>query len=677
MDLIRVFRPQATLTDEEVEHGLKMMTWEGVTSMAMFSVTASGLLAAFALALGANNFQIGILAAVPYITQPLQIPAILLVERLRWRKAIALASWIPAQLTWLLIALIPLVVAVPSDAAVAILLGVLALRGVPAAVANCSFNSWFRDPVPQRFLGGFFSRRLALSTVVAMVFSLAGGIFIEYWQGWASPSNEVFGYTIVLLAGATFLGLASPWFMARIPEPMMPRSAIPQRTLVGMIAIPSRDRNFRQLLNFMFFWSFAAGLATPFFTVFMLQGLNFPLWAVIGLNTLSQATFVLFLRIWGPFADRFGSKVILSLSSSLYLLVILGWAFTTMPDPHFLTVPLVVILQVFAGAAASGVNLTVGTIGLKLAPEGESTPYLAVAALAISLGTGLGPLAGGIFSDFFSVRQLGLVFEWIDPGQVAQVHFLQFSGFDFLFVLAFIIGLVTLNTLTTIQEEGEVGREVVLDELLGPTREMARVIGHIPGLRSISRYSFSYLSRIPGLDVAVGVTAYQIAAAARSVVTAATRGNVDRKVLADQVGQVVSNAVVKIEDLEQLGTSQALEIARHTARGMVYATQGVSEEIRNLNVGTVLGTVRALREIATNPEEILREIGYGTILGAVEVGSDVTRSTRRVTRGAREAARELGISKAQAVEWVGQGSLSAAEVIGPEAVAQVRDALRN
>ncbi|HEU0022709.1 MAG TPA: MFS transporter, partial [Dehalococcoidia bacterium] len=465
--------------------------------------------------------------------------------------------------------------------------------------------------------------------------------------------------------------------MARIPEPMMPRSAIPQRTLVGMIAIPSRDRNFRQLLNFMFFWSFAAGLATPFFTVFMLQGLNFPLWAVIGLNTLSQATFVLFLRIWGPFADRFGSKVILSLSSSLYLLVILGWAFTTMPDPHFLTVPLVVILQVFAGAAASGVNLTVGTIGLKLAPEGESTPYLAVAALAISLGTGLGPLAGGIFSDFFSVRQLGLVFEWIDPGQVAQVHFLQFSGFDFLFVLAFIIGLVTLNTLTTIQEEGEVGREVVLDELLGPTREMARVIGHIPGLRSISRYSFSYLSRIPGLDVAVGVTAYQIAAAARSVVTAATRGNVDRKVLADQVGQVVSNAVVKIEDLEQLGTSQALEIARHTARGMVYATQGVSEEIRNLNVGTVLGTVRALREIATNPEEILREIGYGTILGAVEVGSDVTRSTRRVTRGAREAARELGISKAQAVEWVGQGSLSAAEVIGPEAVAQVRDALRN
>lgn len=653
------------------------MTWEGVASMAMFSVTTSGLLAAFALALGANNFQIGILAALPFITQPLQIPAILLVERLRWRKAIALASWIPAQLMWLLIALIPLVVAFPSNAAVVMLLGILALRGIPAAIANCSFNSWFRDLVPQRVLGGFFSKRLALSTIVAMVFSLAGALFIEYWQGWASPSNPVFGYTIVLLVGAIFLGLASPSFMVRIPEPLMPLSANPRQSLVAMIATPVRNHNFRQLLSFLFFWGFAASLATPFFTVFMLQDLDFPLWAVIGLNLLSQLTFVLCLRIWGPFADRFGSKVILSLSASLYLLVILGWAFTTTPDKHFLTVPLVVILQIFAGAAASGVNLTVGTIGLKLAPEGESTPYLAVAALATSLGTGLGPLAGGLFSDFFSVRQLGIIFEWVDPTRVAQIPALQLSGFDFLFGSAFIIGLITLNTLTIIQEEGEVGREIVLEELLGPTREMSRVIGHIPGLRSLSKYPYTYLGRIPGLDVAVGVTAYQIASAVRSAVTAAARGKVNRRDVADQVDSVVSYAVNQIDDLEQMGALQGAEIARHTARGVVYAIQGAAQEVRDMNVGTVLGTVRALRQVVSDPQIVLREIGYGTILGAVEVGADVAQSARRVIRGAREAAQELGLSETQAAEWVARGALSAAAVIGPDAVAQVEEALRS
>lgn len=74
-----------------------MMIWEGIASTAFFRVISSGLLAAFALALGANNLQIGILAAIPFITQPIQIPVILLVERLRRRKAIVLASWEPAQ----------------------------------------------------------------------------------------------------------------------------------------------------------------------------------------------------------------------------------------------------------------------------------------------------------------------------------------------------------------------------------------------------------------------------------------------------------------------------------------------------------------------------------------------------------------------------------------------------
>ena len=69
-----------------------MMTWAGIVSMAFSSITKSGFLAAFALALGANNFQIGILAALPFIMQLLQIPAIFLFEKLRRRKALAVIA---------------------------------------------------------------------------------------------------------------------------------------------------------------------------------------------------------------------------------------------------------------------------------------------------------------------------------------------------------------------------------------------------------------------------------------------------------------------------------------------------------------------------------------------------------------------------------------------------------
>jgi MFS family permease len=136
-----------------------------------------------------------------------------------------------------------------------------------------------------------------------------------------------------------------------------------------MLSIPIQDRNFRQLMNFLFFWGFAANLAMPFFTIYMLQQLGFPLSALIALNTLSQLAFVLFLRVWGAFVGRFGSKAVLSLSASLYLLAIVGWTFTTLPEPYFLTIPLVIVLQVFAGVAAAGVNLSMTSIGLKLAPR--------------------------------------------------------------------------------------------------------------------------------------------------------------------------------------------------------------------------------------------------------------------------------------------------------------------
>ena len=82
-----MFKPRPTLSNQDVEQGLRMMTREGMASMGFNSITTSGFLAAFALALGANNLQIGVLAAIPFIMQLLQIPTILLVEKVRRRKA--------------------------------------------------------------------------------------------------------------------------------------------------------------------------------------------------------------------------------------------------------------------------------------------------------------------------------------------------------------------------------------------------------------------------------------------------------------------------------------------------------------------------------------------------------------------------------------------------------------
>ena len=66
---------------------------------------------------GANNFQIGILAALPFISQIVQLPVILAVERFRRRKAMGLPAWLLANLMWLPIGAVLFLIDTPGPGA--------------------------------------------------------------------------------------------------------------------------------------------------------------------------------------------------------------------------------------------------------------------------------------------------------------------------------------------------------------------------------------------------------------------------------------------------------------------------------------------------------------------------------------------------------------------------------
>jgi MFS family permease len=641
--------------------------------MGFFSITTSGFLAAYALVLGCNNFQIGILAALPFITQPLQILVIPLVERFRRRKVITLAAWIPAQLSWVLIALIPLFLDVPSGSAVALLLVTIGIRGVFVSITTCSWNSWLRDLVPQQVLGSIFARRQMWANLAAMTFGLAASFFVTYWEGHVPAGEEALGYTFPLLFGAVFLGLASPLFMSLIPEPLMQQPPEPRPSFFSIISTPFRDGNYRRLLSFLLLWGLALNMSIPFFAVYMLLRLGLPLWAVIGFSILSQAFNILFLRLWGRLADRFGFKVILSVSVSLYLLVVLGWTFTTMPEQYSLTIPLLVGLHILAGIASAGVTLATGTIGLKLAPKGQATAYLAAAGLATSLGAGLGPLIGGYLADFFTARQLGLIFTWTDPIHSIQFPVFSIIGFDFLFCITFILGLFTLSALVAFREEGEAGREVVLDTLFAPMRHAVRPMSSVPGLNFLNQFPYSVLRHVPvpGLDVALGVTAYQIADMARTTTVAVVRGQKRVKRIARALEKTLTSVWGTAKDMHTHGS----EVVRQTARGTMHAEENTDLDVAQLARSAVLGIASTFGRARLNPRDILRGAGYGVVQGAGETGADLAKAAVQAVEAGKEVAEQAGLSEKEAAAYVAQGALEAAAAIGTGAVAQVMASL--
>ncbi|MFC2021324.1 MFS transporter [Chloroflexota bacterium] len=673
MDISKIFQPKPTLSEKEIKTGLRWLTWEGTVSLGFNSITTSGILVAFALALGADNLQIGVLAAIPFIMQILQIPGIWLVEKFRRRKAIALLSWLPAQLLWFPIALIPFLLPVPGNTAISLLLGIMAVRGLFNAITSSAWNGWIRDLVPQSILGRFFSRRMAFATISGVVFSLGAAFFVDYWRTQAPEGSAVFGYTYVLLFGAIFLGLASPIFMALMPEPLMQSVTGPQPAVGQRLAAPFKDPNFRRLMQFLFYWGFASNLAIPFFAIHMLQRLGLPVLWVIALSVLSQMFNILFLRVWGPLADRFGNKSVLSVGISLYLLVILGWIFTTLPERYFLTMPLLVLLHIMAGIASAAVTFTVGTIGLKLAPQGEATSYLTGASLATNLGAGLGPLAGGLLADFFNVRQLNLIFTWSDPFGTFQVPALSIIGRDFLFGIAFILGLFTLAVLAAIKEEGEESREVILQSLMSPMHEFTRPMSSVPGFNFFSSFPFGFIKRVPvpGLDIAFGVTAYQIAETARLATSTAVRGRRVTKRLGDELNVVLKG----LKKPKRMIREHGIEVARHMARGAMHAIDEKPIELAQLAQRVVEDVVSASTKAGARPLDAIFGAVQGIIQGADETGTDTSTATAATIDAIRTIAPHIGLTEEEAVQMAAGGALQAAEALRPEVVAEVAQAI--
>ena len=79
--MIQWLRPHDQIDEQQVHTGLRMLVCDGACSQAMGAFTGGAVLVAFAVLLGASNLVIGLLAAVGPLTQILQIPTVLLVDR--------------------------------------------------------------------------------------------------------------------------------------------------------------------------------------------------------------------------------------------------------------------------------------------------------------------------------------------------------------------------------------------------------------------------------------------------------------------------------------------------------------------------------------------------------------------------------------------------------------------
>ena len=449
----KLFYPHV-LTDEEKKNSLYWVVWDGILTQLIESLTGGAIMVAIALSLGASNAMIGYLVSLPFLANLSQFPGAYLVEKIKKRKIITILFSFLGRLCLVFIAFL---LFFPKVNGALYWLGIFYTgRYCGACLAGSSWNSWMKDLIPEKDLGRFFSKRLVFVFLTAILCSLLTAFFLKTG---GNISEKIYGFLMLIaFAGAVF-GL---YVFIRIDEPPMDNPPLDVSFLKRNMLVFS-DENYRRLLLFLGVWHFAVNLAVPFFTVALLNTIGLSVSFVLILTVLTQVMSVLVMGIWGKVSDSYSNKTILLVSVPVYLLCIFLFIFVG----DVLTVFLLLFIYTFMGIAQAGITLATNNIALKLAPRGRASIYLSMNGIVNALTAGSAPLVGGFFADYFSFKKLSVFLRWESGTFLKDYSLITITHWDFYFLFACVLGMLSLPLLKRVKEEGEVTERVVISYFIG------------------------------------------------------------------------------------------------------------------------------------------------------------------------------------------------------------------
>ncbi|WP_129629223.1 MFS transporter [Candidatus Oscillochloris fontis] len=420
--LVRASHPP--LSPGEVRQGMRISLWESAVANIHISITGSiggsVFLSGFALLLGANSFQLGLIGALPFIGQLFQFVGAYLEERVGDRRKLVLQGALAGRLIWILLLVLPFLTFLNGSQLLIFFIG-LAFSYAFNGIAGNAWLSWMSDLVPANRRGSYFGVRNTVGAIAAMAATFLAGWALDLTR---DHGQESLGYAIIFgVAVVAALGAAA--LIKRQAEP--PLTPKPQVNLRDMLVGPLQDRHFRSYVWANLGWAVATGIASPFFNAYGLSVLNlsFSLLAVQAIAT--SAVSLVFGPLMGRLQDRYGARRVLVACVIGTLPLPWGWVFAT-PEyvlPLWLT-------AIFAGVFWPGINQGLVNVLMDRAPEN----YRGASMAAFSAITGIGTLLAGVLG--------GMLAMLLSNTQV-MIGSVPIMGMGFLFVLSSVLRAVMVG----------------------------------------------------------------------------------------------------------------------------------------------------------------------------------------------------------------------------------------
>ncbi len=425
--------------ESSLRKSLEKITLEGNFAMVFIVLTGGPFLTGLAIYLGASDFEIGLLAAIPFLAQIAQLAAAYLVDLTGKRKLITLQSLVFARQIWWILLPLPFL---EGQWRLKFFLLVVVLSQIAAMMGAAGWTSWVADLVPDRIRGRYFGFRSASLALVTVVATMMGGAILDYYR---ALNIEGYGFAVIIGLGA-IAGFGAFLLMKLFPESSVPPSS--ETALISNLFEPLKDKRFRHLMGIFFFWNFALGISAAFFTAHMLLNLKMSFTLISLYASAGSMVAILLNKPWGAIIDRFGSKPVITICAfGLSIIPMIWW----IPRPGHLEA--LAFEVVYSGALWSGFNLAAFNIPIANSPKSKRTGYLAMFAVISGLGFFLSSLLGGLLAESWQNLNLDLGFQTL-------------INYHFLFAISAVLRLATSFLMLGFREKHEKSMSVMLKYIM-------------------------------------------------------------------------------------------------------------------------------------------------------------------------------------------------------------------
>ena len=407
------------LSDKKLNKALDDSIKDGTTYSAMDGITST-YATPFALAMGANNAEVGFLNSIPNLFSTFFQPFIGKYIKRIGRKDVCESLSFAHKLFLIPVIFIPLFF---LNEGVFLFILLSTISSIVLSFANTAWSSWMGGIVPESIRGSYFGKRNTFQSISSFITTLMAGWILGLM-------NNLIGFSFVFFLAFIF-GLMSYFYLTRIPDVRYRETEKKNGKLDVLKSVSDfkKYRNFKPFKRHMTLVSFAVNLSSPFFTVYMLSVMNigYQWYGVVAASEILAR--ILMQRYWGILSDKFGDRSVMVLCNILIVFYPLLFLFVKTPF-HL------ILVSLFSGVAWSGFDLTTFNYLLDVTPPENRFSYIADYKMTTGFALFLGPLMGGLISQYFS----GTTLLWLE-------------GLQILFLISFVLrGVVTAYGLPKLKE---------------------------------------------------------------------------------------------------------------------------------------------------------------------------------------------------------------------------------